>query len=197
MTQIAEFDRLMADVVAGSEEAVWQLAEIYTPYIIRAVRLSLSPRLRSKLDSQDFAQTLWASLLLKRADLTRLKSPEQLIAYLAQATKNKVIDKTRHFKTQKNNIEREERLEDYSPGKVDPKSKSPSRSLYSREPTPSTSASLRERWNQILSNTSDRDRRVLALRLKGCTFDSISHQLQVNEATARRAMQRLIEQLSE
>jgi RNA polymerase sigma factor (sigma-70 family) len=198
MTQIAEFDRLMADVVAGSEEAVWQLAEIFTPYIIRAVRLSLSPRLRPKLDSQDFAQTLWASLLLKRADLTRLKSPEQLIAYLAQAAKNKVIDKTRHFKTQKHNIDREEEnLDDHSTGKDGRKSRSPARSLYSREPTPSTSASLRERWNQILSNSSERDRRILTLRLKGCTFDSISGQLQINEATARRAMQRLIEQLSE
>jgi RNA polymerase sigma factor (sigma-70 family) len=196
MTQLAEFDRLMADVVAGSEDAIWQLAEIYTPYIIRAVRRSLSPQLRPKLDSQDFAQTLWASLLLKRVDLTRLKSPEQLIAYLAQATKNKVIDKTRHFNTQKQDIAREENLEDYANCKTGRRARSPTQVLYSREPTPSTSASLRERWNQILSSSSDRDRRILALRLKGCTFDSISDQLQINQATARRAIQRLIEQLA-
>jgi RNA polymerase sigma factor (sigma-70 family) len=197
MAQIAEFDRLMADVAAGSEEAVWQLAEIYTPYIIRAVRLSLSPRIRPKLDSQDFAQTLWASLLLKRADLTRLKSPEQLIAYLVQATKNKVIDKTRHFKTQKHNVDREENLESYAAVKAQARLQSPRQFLYSRDPTPSTSAILRERWDQILANASERDRRILTLRLSGCTFNSISGQLQINEATARRAMQRLIDQLSE
>jgi RNA polymerase sigma factor (sigma-70 family) len=197
MTQIAEFDQLMADVAAGSEDAVWQLAETYTPYIIRAVRNSLSPRLRPKLDSQDFAQTLWASILLKRADLTRLKSPEQLIAYLARATKNKVIDKTRHYKSQKHSIDREERLEDVSPVIGGPNSRPRAKGLYSRDPTPSTSASLRERWNLVLASSSERDRRILQLRLKGCTFDVISVKLQVNEATARRAMQRLIEQLSE
>lgn len=197
MTQIAEFNQLMSDVAAGSEDAVWQLAETYTPYIIRAVRHSLTPRLRQKLDSQDFAQTLWASILLKRADLTRLKTPEQLIAYLARATKNKVIDKTRHFKTQKNSIDREESLEDHMPGTGAPKLRPRAKALFSRDPTPSTSASVRERWNQILSNSSDRDRRILQLRLKGCTFDVISVQLQINEATARRAIQRLIEQFSE
>ena len=113
MVMIAEFDRLMAEVVAGSEDAVWQLAETYTPYIIRAVRSSLPRTLRAKLDSQDFAQSLWASLLLRRADLTRLQTPGQLIAYLAQATRNKVVDKTRHYHTQKNDIAREERLPDH------------------------------------------------------------------------------------
>lgn len=193
MAQIAEFDQLMADVAAGSEDAVWQLAETYTPYIIRAVRLSLSPRLRQKLDSQDFAQTLWASILLKRTDLTRLKTPEQLIAYLARATQNKVIDKMRHFKTQKHSIDREVSLDDHSLGAGVKRSGA----LYSRDPTPSTSASLRERWNEILSNASERDRQILRLRLQGCTFNVVSSKLQVNEGTARRAIQRLIEQLSE
>jgi len=197
MAQTAEFDQLMADVVAGSEDAVWQLAETYTPYIIRAVRLSLSPRLRQKLDSQDFAQTLWASILLKRADLTRLKTPEQLIAYLARATKNKVIDKTRHFQTLKHDIDREESIDAQSPGIAGRRLGLRPAALYSRDPTPSTSASLRERWNEILSQASERDRQILRLRLEGCTFDAVSSKLQVNETTARRAIQRLIEQLSE
>lgn len=195
MTQIAEFDQLMADVAAGSEDAVWQLAETYTPYIIRAARLSLSPQLRPKLDSQDFAQTLWKSILLRRAELARLKTPEQLIAYLARATKNKVVDKVRHFKTQKQNIDREESLEKYA--SHNPSRRPDARALYARDPTPSTSASLRERWKQVLSNASERDQRILELRLKGCTFEVIGVKLQINVATARRAIQRLIEQFSE
>jgi RNA polymerase sigma factor (sigma-70 family) len=197
MIQFAEFDQLMADVAAGSEDAIWQLAETYTPYIIRAVRLSLSPRLRRKLDSQDFAQMLWASLLLKRADLTRLKTSEQLVAYLARATRNKVVDKIRHFHARKHDINREERLPDYSTA-TDLGTRRPHvNALYSQDPTPSTTASLRERWNKILSNASARDRQILRLRLEGCTFDIISAKLQIDVATARRAIQRLIEQFSE
>jgi RNA polymerase sigma factor (sigma-70 family) len=197
MVMIAEFDRLMAEVVAGSEDAVWQLAETYTPYIIRAVRSSLPRTLRAKLDSQDFAQSLWASLLLRRADLTRLQTPGQLIAYLAQATRNKVVDKTRHFHTQKHDIAREERLPDHTISL----NKSPKRvqisEPYARDPSPSTSANLRERWSLILSKLSERDRKIFQLRLEGRTFDEISDKLEINQATARRAIQRLIVQLSE
>src|SRR4029079_619270 len=197
MVMIAEFDRLMAEVAAGSEDAVWQLAETYTPYIIRAVRSSLPRTLRAKLDSQDFAQSLWASLLLRRADLTRLQTPGQLIAYLAQATRNKVVDKTRHFHTQKNDIAREERLPDHLISLKQAPVRVQRSALYARDLSPSTSANLRERWNQILSTLSDRDRKIVQLRLEGRTFDEISETLEINQATARRAIQRLIEQLSE
>jgi len=197
MVLIAEFDRLMAEVVAGSEDAVWQLAETYTPYIIRAVRSSLPRTLRAKLDSQDFAQSLWASLLLRRADLTRLETPGQLIAYLAQATRNKVVDKTRHFHTQKNDIGREERLPDHLISLKQAPVRVQRSALYARELSPSTSANLRERWTQIVSKLSDRDRKIFQLRLEGRTIDEISEKLEINQATARRAIQRLIEQLSE
>jgi RNA polymerase sigma factor (sigma-70 family) len=191
MVQAAEFDQLMAGVVAGSEDAIWQLADTYTPYIIRAVRQSLPYRLRSKIDSQDFAQTLWASLLLKHADFTRLKSPEQLIAYLVCATKNRVIDKTRHYEMLKRDINREERLQDHMTVGGHAKA------LCSREETPSMTAFLRDRWNHILSNSSERDCQILKLRLAGRTFEFISTTLQIDQATARRAIQRLIKQLSD
>jgi RNA polymerase sigma factor (sigma-70 family) len=197
MVMIAEFDRLMAEVAAGSEDAVWQLAETYTPYIIRAVRSSLPRTLRAKLDSQDFAQSLWASLLLRRADLIRLQTPGQLIAYLAQATRNKVVDKTRHFHTQKNDIAREERLPDHLANVKHAPVRVERSALYARDLSPSTSANLRERWSQILSKLSDRDRKIFQLRLEGRTFDEISEKLEINQATARRAIQRLIEQLSD
>lgn len=193
MAQIAEFEDLMAEVAAGSEEAVWQLAETYTPYIIRAVRHSLSAKLRQKLDSQDFAQTLWASLLLRPADFTRLKAPEQLIAYLAQATRNKVCEKARRYSTQKCDIRREQSLEHRSSahGRMGAPH---SQALYSRDPSPSTTASLRDQWHHILSSASDRDREIVRLRRKGHTFEDIGVTLQINEQTARRAMQRLLEQ---
>ncbi len=197
MEMIAEFDRLMAEVAAGSEDAIWQLAETYTPYIIRAVRSSLPRTLCAKLDSQDLAQSLWASLLLKRADLTRLQTPSQLIAFLAQATRNKVVDKTRHFRTQKNNIAREERLLDHLVSARNTPKEDQRRALHARDPSPSTSANMRERCVQILSKSSERDRKIFQLRLQGCTFDVISEKLQIDQATVRRAIQRFIAQFSE
>jgi DNA-directed RNA polymerase specialized sigma24 family protein len=193
---MTEFERLIAEVAAGSEDAVWELAETYTPYIIRAVRLSLSPKVRAKLDSQDIAQTLWASLLLGDTDLTRLKSPEVLIAFLARAAKNKVIDKTRQLNTQKYNIAREEPM--VIPGlEALGSPRQPAKTFHSRDCTPSTLVSVREQWTQILSKASNRDQRIVRMRTEGRTFEEISVEVQVSAMTARRAIERLVEQLTQ
>src|ERR1043165_4675622 len=154
MAQIAEFDRLMAEVAAGSEEAAWQLAETYTPHIIRAVRYSLSTKLRQKLDSLDFAQTLWAALLLRPTDLTRLKTPDQLIGYLVAATRKKVCEKARRFKSQKCDIDREESLDKHP----EVASRRSDRALYAREPSPSAIVRVREHWHHVLAQASEQDR---------------------------------------
>src|SRR5690606_36116918 len=188
MTRVAEFEQLMANVSAGSEEAIWQLAETYTPYILRAVRASLPTKVRSKLDSQDLAQTLWASILLKRTDLTRLKTPEQLIAFLARSARNRVVDVTRRYMgAQKYDVHREQALDDGQPASQTARSAAPERAFATRDPSPSQFASLRERWNQILLTSTPREREILQLRLQGATFDDISSKLNINQATARRA----------
>jgi RNA polymerase sigma factor (sigma-70 family) len=197
MEVTAEFDQLMAEVRAGSEDAIWQLAETYTPYIIRAARVSLDRGVRSKLDSQDLVQTLWKSLLLKRADLSRLKTPEELVAFLVRATKNKAIDKMRHFRTQGRDIRRETQLQNCGDSASEAASNRSRHELQARDPSPSTIAMVRERWKQIVSTASARDRQIYELRRNGAEFKTISIQLRIDESTARRVIQRLIEQLSD
>jgi RNA polymerase sigma-70 factor (ECF subfamily) len=195
MPHVDDFEKLMDEVAAGSEEAIWTLAENYTPEIIRTVRLSLAPRLRPKFDPQDIAQSLWASLLLRRDELVRLKTPEQLIAYLARAAKNKVIDKARYYGSQKCDISREQRLDDNASRSGGSDEEQPASRLYSRDPTPSKLASFRERVGMTISQATDRDRQIFNLRLKGCTFDAIGQQLQIDERTARRTIHALAEQI--
>ncbi len=190
-----EFTQLVSDAMAGSNEAIQHLAQQYTPHIIRAVRSTLSQRLRSKLDSQDFAQSLWASLFIRHTDLARLTSPIQFISFLRQSARHKVIDKTRHYCTQKNNLAREERLTDHTSRRNQTASKARQCALRAREPSPSTVAGLKDAWARILLNCSDRDRQILELRLQGYTFDDISDKLQINQATARRAIKTLVSEL--
>jgi len=196
MSEITEFDRLMADVAAGSEDAVMRLAETYTPHIIRSVRRCLSPKIRQKLDSQDVAQTLWASLLRRRADLLRFKTREQLIAYLVRATKNKVAEKAVKLRRQKYDIDREEPLD--APATAPKNSRiSSEREPHSRDPTPSTDASVRERWQLLMSKASERDRQILQLVIQRRTFFEISEILSIHEQTARRAVEKLVKDFSD
>jgi RNA polymerase sigma factor (sigma-70 family) len=199
-TQVSEFERLMTDVAAGSEEAVWKLAETYTPYILRVLRPNLTPQVRRRIDSQDLAQILWASILLRRSELTRLKTPDQLIAYLCRAAKNRVIDARRRFlETEKYDMDREESLEPYTRDESRRPAEIPTgnRAYFSRDLSPSQFASVRERWNHILKQSSERDRIILKMRLQGCSYDAISEHLQINLTTVRRAIERLIARFSE
>jgi RNA polymerase sigma-70 factor (ECF subfamily) len=194
MKRITEFERLMHEVSAGSQDAIWELAQTYTPYILRAVRLSLPVKLRRKLDSQDIAQTLWASLLLGETDLSQWQSPENLIAFLARAARNKVIDKARHFSTQKHNVAREEPLNNPSIGvNGTPRQVT---AFHSRDPSPSALISVRERWDHIIASASDRDRQIYQMRREGRDFEDISVELQVSSMTARRAMEKMVGQLT-
>jgi RNA polymerase sigma factor (sigma-70 family) len=195
MHQVTEFDRLMSQLANGSEEAAMQVADKYTPYILRTVRRSFSPEMRQKMDSFDVAQTLWASVLLRPNDLLRFKSPEDFIAYLAEATRRKVIEKKRALLTKKRNINREVQLSSGEDSSLDEGRND--KAMFSREPTPSTLASLRERWQSTLSGASERDRKIVELRLSRHTFDEISSLLSIHEQTARRAVERLLEQFSQ
>ena len=194
MSTVSKFDQLMADVAAGSEAAIWELLDTYTPFVIRAVRLSLPANVRQKLDSQDIAQTLWASILLGHTDLAKLESPDRLIAFLCRADKNKVIDKTRRLNTQKFAVSREQSLNRPA---SESRETSHAEGLWANGSTPIEHVSVGEQWQHLLSRASERDRQIVELRMKGCSFGEISEQVQVGEMTARRVVERFVEQLSE
>jgi RNA polymerase sigma factor (sigma-70 family) len=194
LSQPTEFERLMAELALGSEDAAWQLAETYTPHILRAVRASLPSVMRTKLDSQDFAQSVWASLLLKRTYLSRMKTPQQLIGLLVAAARYKVVDAYLHFGTQARDVRREQPLSAVRQG--DSRATVAERGLTVRDPSPSQTASLRERWSILISQCSARDRQIVVLRIKGNTYQEISNRLGISSATVRRVVDRIIRQLS-
>ena len=190
-----QFDQLMSDAMSGSEEAAWEIAQTYTPYIIRTAQSNLTPQLQSKIDPQDLAQSVWATILLKGSDLSRLKSPKDLIAYLATATKNRVIDKARRYKSEVRNVQREESLGGSVPPSTRKTKGLQANPLYARDETPSAQVSARDHWNWILANASERDRQIVQLRLDGLSYDEIGLKLEIDEKTARRVMQRIVLEL--
>jgi RNA polymerase sigma factor (sigma-70 family) len=194
MGKSSEFEHLMEQVAAGSEDAIWKLVDEYTPYIIRSVRLTLSPKLRPKVDSQDIAQSLWASLLLGDRELSGLKSPGALIAFLAKAARNKVTSQQRHHHALKRDISREVSAAQHESIRTDGRAPA---SFYARDPTPSKIVAVREKWDQLVAQASERDRHILRMRVQQRNFGEISAEVQVSEMTARRAIERLVDQLCE
>jgi RNA polymerase sigma-70 factor (ECF subfamily) len=180
------FSELMDRLGQGSQDAAWELIEVYGPHVKRYVRRTLTSDLRSKFDSIDFAQVVWASFFREPQRIRQLTSPQQLLAYLASMARNKVIDESRRrLDSQKHNVRREVSLE-----QTDPEAAT---ALHSHDPSPSSVAVARERWSRLISSQPEDVQRILELRFQGETYCEIARRMQVNERTVRRAIARLVD----
>ncbi len=179
----SDFRKVVERVCAGSEEAAWELIETYGPHIQRVVRRKLNQKMRSKFDSLDFVQMVWASFFTEREKLASFTEPTDLIKYLATMAQNKLLQESRRrLQGQKHNVGRERAL---IAGSED-------ESAYVRKSnTPSQIIMTKDRMESMLHQRSDRDRQVVELRMQGLTFIEIGKQLGIHERTAREVIEKL------
>ena len=181
-----DFESLLEQVRAGSEAAAWTLVETYGPHILRAVRRMVDPRLRGKLDSQDFVQAVWASVFARPQKLLAMRQPKELIAYLAAITRNNVIEEgQRQIHVKRRDVSRERSLNDSAVAKNAMRQRS-------RQPSPSDIAIARERWERLAENLPPHYQRIIELRLHGHTFESIAEELSLSERTVRRVLRQVL-----
>lgn len=186
-SQSENFETLLAKVHAGSESAAWELVERYGSHIRAVVRRRMHAGLRSFLDSEDFVQSVWGSLVRIGPKLKEIDRPEQLIAVMSRIAQNKVIDEVRR----RTGTIKHQMACHGSYGQIDAAAPVASRSVPS---SPSQYAIARERWDKLLEKEPPQSRRMVELRLAGNTYDEIAALLGVNERTVRRTMGRLLEQ---
>lgn len=174
-----DFRRLLEQVRQGSEDAAWELIEIYAPHIFSAVRRKLNIKLRSKFDSDDFVQAVWASFFNSRIDVLRFREPDELICFLVGMAYHKVITEVRHRVFCKaHNVLIEEPLHD----STIPAPQAP----QGHQPTPSQVAVARERWQRMVAGQPLAHQQVLALRYNGATYQQIAKKVGMHERTVRK-----------
>ena len=176
------FRGLLDEVRAGSQNAAWELVETYGPHVHRYVRRFMHRSLRSKFDTLDFVQVMWASLFREPGKLHSFEQPEELIAFLVGMAKNKVITELRRRTASRYDVGREQQYPNDSVACGD---------IRQQPPTPSAVAIAKERWVHLVSNQNQTVQSVVALRLRGNTFGEIADKLQIHERTARKAIAQL------
>src|SRR5437879_12143859 len=88
-----DIPRFLARIQAGDEEAARELLTRYEAEVRLVVRRQLPRLLRSRFDSLDFLQSVWGSFFQRmRTGPTEVEDSRHLVAFLARAAKNKVID---------------------------------------------------------------------------------------------------------
>jgi RNA polymerase sigma factor (sigma-70 family) len=179
-----DFMRLMQRMSEGSEEAARELLGRYGEHILRVVRRRLNKKLRSKFDSVDFVQSVWASFFAKSPQRHHFECPEALFAFLGRLARNKVADATRkRTQVQKYDVNRERSLDHSAVWQEAQR--------VTRQPTPSQVVGDKEQWDRIMQDLSPRERHVLSLLRGGSSCQEVADELGINEKTVRRLIRRV------
>jgi RNA polymerase sigma-70 factor (ECF subfamily) len=183
-----EVDALFARARAG-DQAAWEvLYRACYPKVIRVVRRKLDQPMRSLYDSTDFVSDVMKSLA---ANIDRLDFPSigSLIAFLAQAAEQKVIDEYRRRHTLKRDITRERALASADGTDIKPMT------LISDEPTASQVVQADEVRERLLEGQDEHERMVIELRHQGYTNVEIAERTGWNIRKVQRFLKDLHDSL--
>jgi RNA polymerase sigma-70 factor (ECF subfamily) len=168
---------------AGDEEAARELLGRYEAEVRLVVRRQLPRLLRSRFDSLDFLQSVWGSFFRRiRTGPTDFEDSRHLVAFLARAAKNKVIDEYRRAASRKQDMSREEPL--WGDG-------SRARDVASDIDSPSEVAQAREVFGRLRDLLPEDRRTILELKADGLSSRDIGERLGISERTVQRVLEEL------
>ncbi len=173
----------LARIQAGDEDAARELLRRYEAEVRLVVRRQLPRLLRSRFDSLDFLQSVWGSFFRRvRNGPAEFEDSRHLVAFLARAAKNKVIDEYRRAASRKQDVHREEPLwlEGGRPKEV-----------AAMTDSPSEVAQAREVYARLRNLLSEDRRMILELKADGLSSRDIGKRLGISERTVQRVLEDL------
>ena len=178
-------DDLIDRLNDGDLEAAERVFLAYEPYLRIAVSRQLNGALRSKLDTMDIVQAVWADVLAGFRDSGwRFSDRRQLRAFLLTLARNRLIDRRRHFRRA---IERERPLDDLEPRDL----------AAANQPRPSEVAQGRELWASLLAQCPPQHRDMLTLKRQGLTLAEIADRTGLHEGSVRRVLYALSKRVAD
>lgn len=177
-------EQLIARLNAGDSEAVTTLFEAYGPYLCMVVRRRLGPKLRTRVDSSDIVQSVFADVVTGlRQGNWHFNSPAELRAFLRRIAWRRLADR---FEKHRKSLEHEQRLETIPPGAA------PASSM----PRASEVARGNELWDEMLRQCPDSHHEVVRLRLHGLKMSEIAERTGLHPGSVRRILYELARRLS-
>ena len=179
----SELTEFLRRIQAGDEGAARELLSRFEAEVRLVVRRQLPRLLRSRFDSLDFLQSVWGSFFRRmRTAPTEFEDSRHLVAFLARAAKNKVIDEYRRAASRKQNMHREEPLwgDGVRPRDVPDPTDSPSEVAQAHE--------VLGRLRELMP--TDR-RAILEMKAEGLSSKDIGERLGISERTVQRVLEDL------
>jgi RNA polymerase sigma factor (sigma-70 family) len=162
---------------AGAAEHVFLAFE---PYLRKVVRRMLPPALRSRFDSADVVQSIWADLLSGfRSARWHFNNVAHLRAFLVRVTHNRFIDRIRQAGPA---------------GRVGPLTAA--EGVPGREPRPSECVQAEDVWEKLLALCPPAHREVVLLRRQGLSRAEVAARTGMHEGSVRRILRGLARRLA-
>jgi len=178
-----ELSDFLKRIQSGDEGAARELLQRFEAEVRLVVRRQLPRLLRSRFDSLDFLQSVWGSFFRRmRTSPTEFEDSRHLVAFLARAAKNKVIDEYRRAASRKHDMHREEPLWD---GSLRP------RDVPDSTDSPSEVAQAHEVLGRLRALVPEDKRSILELKAEGLSSKDISQRLGMSERTVQRVLEDL------
>ena len=183
LSEESDVGGFLARIQSGDEEAARELLARYEPEVRLVVRRQLPRLLRSRFDSLDFLQSVWGSFFRKvRTGPAEFEDARHLVAFLARAAKNKVIDEYRRAASRKGDMHREEPIW----GEGDHP-----RELAAVLDTASEVAEAREAFGRLRDLIPEERHSILELKADGLSSKDIGTKLGISERTVQRVLEEL------
>jgi RNA polymerase sigma-70 factor (ECF subfamily) len=177
-------EALLDRLCEGDPEAAAQVFLAYEPFLRLVVRRHLPERLRTKLDSADVVQSVWADVVQGfRTAGWHFPSAGHLRAFLVRATRNRLHDALRRHHVA---LERERPLGEAGQEPL----------LPTRQPRPSEVAQADDVWDKLLALCPPDHHDVLRLRRQGLQLMEIAERTGLHEGSVRRILRKLARQLA-
>ena len=179
----SDISGFLARIQSGDEAAARELLTRYEAEVRLVVRRQLPRLLRSRFDSLDFLQSVWGSFFRRvRSGPAEFEDSRHLVAFLARAAKNKVIDEYRRAASRKQDMHREEPL--WTEG-TRPKE------VAADIDTPSEVAQAHEAFVRLRELLPVERRTILELKAEGLSSRDIGERLGISERTVQRVLEDL------
>jgi RNA polymerase sigma-70 factor (ECF subfamily) len=181
---VDHMDELIERLNQGDLSAAERAFLAYEPYLRMAVRRQLTGPLRSKLDSMDIVQSVWADVLCGFRDAGwRFVDRSHLRAFLVKVARNRLIDRRReHHRA----IVQERALAETAFQELP----------QAQEPRPSEIAQGNELWTRMLEQCPPCHREILILKRQGLALAEIARRTGLHEGSIRRILYDLARRLA-
>jgi RNA polymerase sigma-70 factor (ECF subfamily) len=175
---------LLEKLAEGDEAAAQEFLRQYQPLLCQVVRRLLPAEVRSKLDTVDVVQSVWADVVRGfRQGRWYFPDDARLRAFLVTMARNRFLDRVRQHSAA---LRHEQPLAEPERGEA----------VASGQPRPSEEAQANELWDRLVALCPPEHRELLRLKRQGLPMSELVARTGLHEDSIRRILRTLLRQVA-